>query len=101
MDYRYYICSSNLTEEEFASGVRAHWGIENSLHWVLDATMKKDSCHVFRKNAAQNIASLRHIALKMMRAESTKLSIRMKRKRAWMKTEFLEQILMEGFSKIQ
>lgn len=101
LDYRYYISSAKLTEEEFASGVRGHWGIENSLHWVLDATMKEDNCQIFRKNAAQNIASLRHIALNMMRAESTKLSIRMKRKRAWMKTEFLEQILMAGFSSIQ
>ena len=39
MEYRYYISSAELTPEQFASAVRGHWAIENSLHWVLDVVM--------------------------------------------------------------
>lgn len=99
LDYRYYISSAELTESSFAKAVRGHWLIENSLHWVLDATMSEDSCQVYRDNGAENLACLRHIALNMLRAEPTKISIRSKRKRAWMKTRFLECVLVAGFNK--
>jgi len=97
LEYRYYISSAELTEASLAEAVRSHWSIENSLHWVLDATMQEDNCQIYRENAAQNIAILRHISLNLLRAEPTKLSIKLKRKRAWMKTDFLEQILNAGF----
>jgi predicted transposase YbfD/YdcC len=100
LDYRYYISSAELTEKSFADAVRGHWLIENSLHWVLDATMGEDNCQIYRDNGAENLACLRHIALNMLRAESTKLSIRLKQKRAWMKTRFLERVLVAGFNNI-
>jgi hypothetical protein len=74
--------------------------IENSLHGVLDATMSEDSCQIYCDNGAENLAYLRHIVLNMLSAESTKLSIRLKQKRAWMKTHFLERVLVAGFNKI-
>jgi predicted transposase YbfD/YdcC len=98
LDYRYYISSAELTEKSLASAVRGHWLIENSLHWVLNATMSQDNCQIYRDNGAENLACLRHIALNMLRAESTKISIRAKRKRAWMKTRFLEGVLVAGFN---
>ncbi|KMJ43316.1 transposase [Xenorhabdus khoisanae] len=100
LEYRYYISSAELTEEKFAQAVRSHWCIENHLHWVLDATFHEDDCQIYRENAAENIAILRRIALNMLKQEKTKLSIRMKRKRAWMKIQFLEQILQAGFSNL-
>ncbi len=99
LEYRYYISSAVLTEASLAEAVRSHWSIENSLHWVLDATMQEDNCQIYRDNAAQNIAILRHISLNLLRAEPTKLSIKLKRKRAWMKTDFLERILNAGFGR--
>jgi predicted transposase YbfD/YdcC len=39
LDYRYYISSARLNEATFAHAVISNWGIENQLHWVLDATM--------------------------------------------------------------
>jgi predicted transposase YbfD/YdcC len=99
LDYRYYISSAELTENSFAKAVRGHWQIENSLHWVLDATMNEDNCQIYRDNGAENLACLRHIALNMLRAEPTKISIRSKRKRAWMNTRFLEGVLVAGFNK--
>lgn len=98
VEYRYYISSAALSEQAFADAVRSHWGIENSLHWVLDTTMKEDNCQIYRDNAAQNWSSLRQMSLNMLRSEKTKISIRKKQKRAWMKTAFLEQVLAAGFS---
>ncbi|SQD77855.1 ISAs1 family transposase [Moritella yayanosii] len=100
LDYRYYISSAELTETRFSSAVRGHWAIENSLHWVLDATMNEDACQVYRDNSAENLACLRHMALNMLRSESNKLSIRLKQKRAWMKTSFLEGVLVTGFNNL-
>ncbi|KLU16715.1 hypothetical protein AFK69_00700 [Xenorhabdus sp. GDc328] len=83
-----------------AQAVRSHWRIENNLHWVLDAIFHEDDCQIYRENAAENIAILRRIALNMLKQEKTKLSIRMKRKRAWMRIQFLEQVLQAGFSNL-
>ena len=44
LQYRYYISSAELSSKEFACTVRAHWGIEPPLHWVLDVTMREDGC---------------------------------------------------------
>lgn len=100
LEYRYYISSAELTREQFANAVRSHWAVETSLHWVLDMTMKEDDCQIYRENAAQNIAILRHIAVNMLREEKTKLSIRLKMKRIWMKTDYLEKVLQAGFSAV-
>ncbi|KLU14022.1 ISAs1 family transposase [Xenorhabdus griffiniae] len=100
LEYRYYISSAELTEEKLAQAVRSHWRIENNLHWVLDAIFHEDDCQIYRENAAENIAILRRIALNMLKQEKTKLSIRMKRKRAWMRIQFLEQVLQAGFSNL-
>lgn len=100
LEYRYYISSANLDEKQFKEAVRGHWSIENSLHWVLDATMKEDDCQIYRGNAAENWAITRQISLNMLREEPTKASIPTKRKRAWMKTSFLEKVLVAGFGKV-
>jgi predicted transposase YbfD/YdcC len=39
---RYYLCSAKLDAATFAKAVRAHWGIENRLHWVLDVVFRDD-----------------------------------------------------------
>ena len=97
LDYRYYISSAALSAEQFAEAVRNHWGIENSLHWVLDATMNEDACQIYRGNAAENLACVRHIALNALRKEKSNLSVRRKQKKAWMKPEYAEQVLAAGF----
>jgi predicted transposase YbfD/YdcC len=97
LDYRYYISSAELTEERFANAVRGHWGIENSLHWVLDASMNEDASQIYRGNAAENLACMRHIALNMLRAEITKkASIRRKQKIAAMNIDYLEKVFIAG-----
>ncbi|MDG3086438.1 ISAs1 family transposase [Vibrio hannami] len=96
LEYRYYISSAKLSPEQAGSAIRAHWGIE-SMHWILDVSMREDACQIYRENAAENLAGLRHMALNMLRAEPTKISVPMKQKRCMMKTAFLEQVLVAGF----
>ncbi|WP_445497865.1 ISAs1-like element ISPlu17 family transposase [Photorhabdus sp. SF281] len=100
LEYRYYISSARLTEEQFSQAVRSHWQIENNLHWVLDVTFKEDNCQIYRENAAENIAILRRISLNMLKKETSQLSIKAKRRRIWMKTQFLERVLQAGFANV-
>ncbi|MDQ2195052.1 ISAs1 family transposase, partial [Vibrio sp. A14(2019)] len=96
LEYRYYISSADLTPEQAGNAIRAHWGIE-SMHWILDVSMREDACQIYRENAAENLAGLRHMALNMLRAEPTKISVPMKQKRCMMNPGFLEQVLLAGF----
>jgi predicted transposase YbfD/YdcC len=97
LEYRYYICSKEMAAAQIANAVRDHWAIE-SMHWILDVSMQEDACQIYKDNAAENLACLRHMALNMLRAETTRLSIAGKQKRCWMKTEHLEKVLIAGIS---
>lgn len=61
LEYRYYISSAALTKARFATAVRNHWAVENSLHWVLDVSMKEDKCQIYRGNAAEMWVILKEI----------------------------------------
>ncbi|RLV60832.1 ISAs1 family transposase [Parashewanella curva] len=98
LEYRYYISSAELTEEKFSEAVRAHWAVENSLHWVLDLSMNEDRSQIYKDNGAENWGILRQTSLNMLRKEKTKISIPTKRKRAWMKTDYLEKVLKAGLT---
>lgn len=99
LEYRYYISSKAMDAEQLARAVREHWAIE-SMHWILDVSMQEDACQIYKDNAAENLACLRHMALNMLRAEPSKLSIVGKQRRCWMKTDHLEKVLKAGISKL-
>ena len=92
---RYYITSlAGPTAETLLARVRGHWGIENCLHWVLDVAFNEDQCRVRTKNAAQNFAILRHIALNLVKQDKKhKGSVRGKRKRAGWDNQYLRYLL--------
>jgi predicted transposase YbfD/YdcC len=69
---RYFISSLSLNAKRFGAAVRGHWAVENNLHWCLDVQMNEDQCRKRVKNAAQNFALLRRIALNLLKAEKTK-----------------------------
>jgi len=71
---RYYISSQENNAELFAKAVRAHWGIENFLHYVLDVTFREDECRIRKDDAPENFAVLRHIARNLLQREKTKMS---------------------------
>lgn len=101
LEMRYFISSKKLGRDAFAQAVRGHWAIENSLHWGLDVTMGEDACPIYRGDAAEILACIRHMALNMLRAEtSRKASIRRKQKIAGMSSEHLEAVLAAGIQKL-
>ena len=93
-EQRYYICSRLLTAEEFLESARAHWGIENQLHWVLDVAFDEDHCRVRTGNAAANLSVVRQMSLNLLRREPTrKVGVKAKRKRAGWDGDYLQKIL--------
>lgn len=92
-EVRYFICSKNINVVEFSESVRGHWGIENSLHWVLDIVFRDDECRVREKNSAANFVTLKHITLNMLRSLPGKRSMRVRRKLAGWDNDFLHEAL--------
>jgi predicted transposase YbfD/YdcC len=62
-----YISTLMCKAQEFAFGIRGHWGIENCLHWVKDVVLKEDSSTIRLGNAPANLSIIRAIALNILR----------------------------------
>jgi predicted transposase YbfD/YdcC len=91
---RYYISSLQSDAKLFGQAVRSHWGVENSLHWVLDMVFREDESRIRKGHAPENFAILRHIALNLLRKESTyKKSTKTKRLRAAWDEQYLARVL--------
>jgi predicted transposase YbfD/YdcC len=92
VERRHFICS--LTEvKPFAHAVRAHWGVENSLHWVLDVTFKEDDSRIHKGYAPENFNIIRQLSINLLKKEPSKLSIKRKRFRASLSDKFREDIV--------
>jgi predicted transposase YbfD/YdcC len=89
----YFLLSAPLPAAQFSAVVRAHWGIENSLHWVLDVTMNEDQSRTRKDNGPQNLALLRRWALNALKLEGSKGSVKGKLKRAGWDEDFLARLL--------
>jgi predicted transposase YbfD/YdcC len=90
----YFISSLRSDAKALLNAVRTYWGIENKVHWILDITFREDDCRIRKGNGAENFAVLRHIALNLLKQEqSTKLSLRAKRKRAAWDPNYLPTVL--------
>lgn len=93
---RYYISSLESDAEKFGNAVRSHWGIENSVHWVLDIAFREDESRIRKGSAPENFAAIRHIALNLLRNnKSFKGSVKSKRLNAAMDVEYLEQVMFK------
>ena len=93
-DVRYFISSAFLSGQRFAEAVRGHWGIENSLHWVLDVTFDEDRSRTRKRRMADNLSRLRRFAISLLKRHPSENSIKGKSRLAGWSNEFLMEVLM-------
>jgi predicted transposase YbfD/YdcC len=90
----YYISSLRGDAKRFLQVIRSHWGIENSVHWVLDMCFNEDQSRLHKDNGAQNLAIIHHIALNLLRNEkTTKGGIKARRLQAGWNDDYLFKVL--------
>lgn len=92
-EVRYFIGSRDASAKVYGTALRNHWGTENCQHWQLDVSFSEDASRIQRRNAAENFAMLRRIALMLLKRHPKKTSIVNKRYTAALDTDFLEQVL--------
>ncbi len=94
IETRYFISSLPNNAELLADSIRQHWGVENSLHWILDVAFREDDSRIRKDNAPQNFAVLRHIASNLLQQEkSSKTGVKNKRLKAGWDNKYLEKLL--------
>ena len=72
VERRYYLSSLPLGVETLARAVRSHWGVENKVHWTMDVCFREDQSRARTGYAAENLATLRRLALNLLKKEITK-----------------------------
>jgi len=98
---RHYISSAVSTAQKFNEAIRAHWGIENRLHWVLDVVFNEDNSTKRSGTAAENFSFINKMAVNLLyqfdyRKGARKVSMKIKRKRAGWDNDFLLAILAKA-----
>jgi predicted transposase YbfD/YdcC len=92
---RYYLCSIALCALTFARVVRAHWGVENRLHWVLDVIFREDLARLRTGDEPQNMAIIRHTTLNLLSRAKPTVSLKNRRKRAGWNVNYLETLIRQ------
>jgi predicted transposase YbfD/YdcC len=94
--YRYYISSlENPAAERVCRAIRRHWSIENEQHWHLDVSFEEDACQVRCDHAPRNLSTIRKLALGLITQESSKMSLKRKRKKAARDDAYLKTLLSQ------
>lgn len=96
LERRYYLSSMPLDAKLFASAVRCHWHVENRLHWVLDVVFHEDLSRLRSGTGPQNMATVRHMAMNLLRGPKDKHSLKVRRKSAAWDTTYLEALLRQS-----
>ncbi len=90
---RFYITSRAADAEALSDAIRGHWGIENSLHWVMDMVFRDDECRIRKDNAPANFTTIKHMASNLLRKAPGKDSLRVKRRVAAWDEDFLASLV--------
>lgn len=94
VERRYFISSLGADAKQALRAVRCHWQVENSLHWVLDVAFREDACRTRTGHAPENLATLRHIAVNLLKQErSCKLGVKSKRLKAGWDESYMLKVL--------
>jgi predicted transposase YbfD/YdcC len=67
-EQRNFLCSTRLSAQAFARAVRAHWGVENRLHWVLGVIVHDDLAWLRSGFGPENMAVVKHMAMNLLRS---------------------------------
>jgi predicted transposase YbfD/YdcC len=103
----YYLTSLESDVDKLAHTIRAHWGIENNLHWMLDVAFSEDSRRIRDERSAENFALVSRLALMMLkrapgRPAGTRaakhLSVNIKRKKAASSPNYMFELLVNGLA---
>ncbi len=93
-EVRYYLSSLPVEARAFGHAVRTHWSIENGCHWVLDVVFSEDACRLRVGHAAENMSTLRRLALNLLNRErSDKRGVHVKRLKAALDEQYLLKVL--------
>jgi len=96
-----YISSLPVDPKRLAHAIRAHWGIENQLHWCLDVGFSEDQRRIRDVRAASNLATITRYALMMVKREkSSRRGIRARRRNAAWSHDYLLKILTAGIARV-
>jgi predicted transposase YbfD/YdcC len=90
---RFYISSLPANAERQGEAIRAHWGVENSHHWVMDMVFRDDECRIRTANAPANFATIKHMAGNLLRRGAGKQSLRVKRRLAAWDDDYLASLI--------
>lgn len=88
VETRFYVSSLAPDPKAILAATRAHWGIENNLHWTLDVIFDEDNCRTRKDHSPLNLAIIRHAAFNILKADKSKGSLRRKRLRACIDPNF-------------
>lgn len=92
-DIQYYISSLDIDPVAVNQAIRAHWEVENKVHWVLDVTFKEDDSRIRKDDGAENVGVIRRFCLNMARLHPKKASMRSKLKMAGWADEFRSELI--------
>lgn len=91
---RYYISSLSGDAKQLGRAIRSHWGIENSLHWVLDVDFREDQSRKRKGHAAENFGMLCRLAVNLIKQEKTaRRSVKGRRLKACWDEDYLVRVL--------
>ena len=90
---RYFISSLPIDPRTLARAVRAHWGIENRLHWVLDVVFHDDLMRLRTNHGPKNMATIKHMAMNLIRGANGKDSLKSRRKAAAWNQNYLHALI--------
>lgn len=93
-EVQYHICSLSANVERISQAIRAHWGVENKLHWSMDVIFKEDKSRIRTGYGSENFGTMRRQTLGLLKRDTTlKKSIRLKRYHAAMDNDYLISVL--------